>query len=102
MQRSAGIYTHGCHVWVLYSGCAVWTVQNQTKSRQDMQIMDYKCFGQLNSARCNRVLIYLLLQGCVGEQTRAFLPRLIVGEPHGQKANIKKSRGSEGYRRFDD
>ena len=25
----------------------------------------------------------------------------IVGEPHGQKANIKKSRGSEGYRRFD-
>ena len=25
----------------------------------------------------------------------------IVGEPHGQKANIKKSRGSEGHRRYD-
>ena len=26
---------------------------------------------------------------------------VLVGEPHGQKANIKKSRGSGRYRRFD-
>ena len=29
-----------------------------------MQLMDYKCFGQLNSARCNRVLIFFTSRLC--------------------------------------
>ena len=36
------------------------------------------------------------------ETISAMLKQELVGEPHGQKANIKKSRGSVGYRRFDD